>query len=1383
MGRIYRPIQGDGPVQAGEKRLHDFLSVKLPDDYYIIPNGEYAASIQGAVQFFEYDCIVVAPHAIYHIENKDWAAKLQGDDELWFVNGAERKNPHKTASYKSRILASKLQMKNPAWRAQVCTLVTLSHPQQSKFGLDPNSACYNSTFQLVDSLIEFITNPELVRKSPNAIREYALEMTEFLTGTTSQRNHTQRERICGYKIDEVLQRQEDFTEYLCHPQGFVDKYYRVREYPLVRNESPAQMETFRKKVSNAQVAQFKLDGSPYILQSEYRINDEETMFYEIAPYMAASTVKARSRFKTFTQVEKLKIISDVAQALKVAHDKKVIHRNVSPENIFVLGDGTAQLGNFNLAWFNDHSNQGYTVRSNMNMENNPYLAPELLDDCVCEESDIFSLGVIFYELMTGKLPFKDTLIFKHKGGQLDPEEMPTAIVPDLPKWVDEFVAKTVVGDIEERWGKAQEVIDFINSHLYPETPTGTDTAPHTAPAVAVELKDMKSGDQISNDLVLYEELGKGGFGRVFKAKHLVQNTWYAAKVFDRSVAANETINEFEALRDLQNSHIVKFVYNGQTNQGLFYTLMELLEGDNLSDYTKSKGDMRLPIEEVYKMTVEILEALTYMQSKDPAIYHRDIKPNNIVWHKRDRYVLIDFNISTSTDDKSFAGTLPYLAPDLVESSRRIAWDCSADTFSLGVTLYELLAHNYPWPGSNPCPNLRNAATDIRNYRSDLSEEFANFVMKSIVTDNTKRFATAQVMLDAIKAIGVDGLIKKKADVFTISYRGEEDIVDYINSLYSQSSHGNSGTRAGLNKSPFDKLTYTETKLDKKLIADIEALKYKLIIITGNAGDGKTAFIHHVEDRGTNNRPTETRNGARFDISGVTFESNYDGSQDEESMTNNEVLERFFRPFEGLTDYNQAAEGRIIAINEGRLVDFLSMRPEFKELQENIEEYFYKEGHTELIPGLMVINLNLRSVTAKSENEPSLLRQQIKALTKPELWGKCAGCPVADRCFIKYNVDTMQDSSAGNEVITRLEWLLRTIVYKRELHITMRDLRSFIAFMLTRDHSCIQVKALLENTKQDNFAPEFYWQYYYFNITGEPFYNAQAAFETVGLDSNDRLVQMMRDTDIARVSLPALDRDLYYRKKDKKDYLVFKERERSLLDEFNRQYELLPYYELEGNPNKKFLLKERHQSWIRHRFFEGADKDQKSGESLYMRRLPYQSIEHFYKHLHLTENVEKELEKTKGIIANAISKSEGCANAEMSERYLLLSCSHINDPLSKSYRVFDVNEFELFVNETPNLTEYLEYESDSFTFRHKEDHRVQLTVSLDLYEMLDYIKKGFSPSVNDLQGRFIELQIFKNILESKTYDKILVTKNNKKFFVIRLNADNTLSIEPLTGQTL
>ena len=51
MGKLYKPIQGDGAVQPGEKKLHDYLVANLPDDYYIIPNGEYATKINGAVQY------------------------------------------------------------------------------------------------------------------------------------------------------------------------------------------------------------------------------------------------------------------------------------------------------------------------------------------------------------------------------------------------------------------------------------------------------------------------------------------------------------------------------------------------------------------------------------------------------------------------------------------------------------------------------------------------------------------------------------------------------------------------------------------------------------------------------------------------------------------------------------------------------------------------------------------------------------------------------------------------------------------------------------------------------------------------------------------------------------------------------------------------------------------------------------------------------------------------------------------------------------------------------------------------------------------------------------------------------------------------------------
>lgn len=123
--------------------------------------------------------------------------------------------------------------------------------------------------------------------------------------------------------------------------------------------------------------------------------------------------------------------------------------------------------------------------------------------------------------------------------------------------------------------------------------------------------------------------------------------------------------------------------------------------------------------------------------------------------------------------------------------------------------------------------------------------------------------------------------------------------------------------------------------------------------------------------------------------------------------------------------------------------------------------FYKGGIAKLPDGVMIINLNLRSVTAKDNNGNSLLRKQIKALTSPHLWSKCRTCPLASKCFINFNVSSFNDSAVGNEIITRLEWIVRTIVYKREVHITMRDLRSMIAWMLTRDYTCDQIPALIQ----------------------------------------------------------------------------------------------------------------------------------------------------------------------------------------------------------------------------------------------------------------------------------------------------------------------------------
>ena len=207
---------------------------------------------------------------------------------------------------------------------------------------------------------------------------------------------------------------------------------------------------------------------------------------------------------------------------------------------------------------------------------------------------------------------------------------------------------------------------------------------------------------------------------------------------------------------------------------------------------------------------------------------------------------------------------------------------------------------------------------------------------------------------------------------------------------------------------------------------------------------------------------------------------------------------------------------------------------------------------------------------------------------------------------------------------------------------------------------------------------------------------------------------------------------------------------------------------EHDKKLKQIIEIRHHCYIRHQYFEGQFD--------YQLRLPYRHITNFAD-LMKTNDLSK-LDETKEALAEAISNSEGCFNKEIQKHHLLLAGSHTKDPNSKSYKRFPLSDFELFVNNTSHLTQYIEYESDSLIFRHKTDQHIQLTVSLDLYEMLKFIQEGFNPSVNDLRGRFIELQIFKNLMESKTYNEIIVTKNERQYYVIRLTDDKVIQIQPL-----
>ena len=150
-------------------------------------------------------------------------------------------------------------------------------------------------------------------------------------------------------------------------------------------------------------------------------------------------------------------------------------------------------------------------------------------------------------------------------------------------------------------------------------------------------------------------------------------------------------------------------------------------------------------------------------------------------------------------------------------------------------------------------------------------------------------------------------------------------VRHLLTAYSQSKQSNSGTR-GLDV--ISEQTYVETALDRDLIPSVLSGEFSLVVISGNAGDGKTAFLQKLERRAVEDRAVVDHslpNGARFKLRGRTFLSNYDGSQDEGDQKNDDVLRAFLAPFKGDSRPNGARRRRLASLPSMRDVSSTSSR--------------------------------------------------------------------------------------------------------------------------------------------------------------------------------------------------------------------------------------------------------------------------------------------------------------------------------------------------------------------------------------------------------------------------------------------------------------------------
>ena len=365
-----------------------------------------------------------------------------------------------------------------------------------------------------------------------------------------------------------------------------------------------------------------------------------------------------------------------------ARERGITHRDLKPSNIFLTTTGQAKLIDFDIAR-RDDSGQMSTAGFKGTFD---YMAPDFITlpgfhgD---EVSDIFSLGVCFYQALTGVLPF-DPLGDSAHIGFLNRWRDNANPVPSFRPGVfrvlsnaKAVVARCLAARRDQRYPSFTALLEDFRKIRYRR--------------VRHKNKD---------EYELLSVLGRGGFGEVFKARRISDGMLVAVKFLFSEKQSERFLKEAKILQQYPHPNLVKYVdfmvIEGATGEKQFFLVMEFLEGMpgwTLRPRLKHEGKLEVP--EAVPLFCSYLSALQFLHDNPKPIIHRDIKPGNLYAPvgQPEKGKIFDLGVARDVTGTvtvgGVPGTLDYMAPEFAEAGGDRG-SPQSDLYALGLCLYESL---------------------------------------------------------------------------------------------------------------------------------------------------------------------------------------------------------------------------------------------------------------------------------------------------------------------------------------------------------------------------------------------------------------------------------------------------------------------------------------------------------------------------------------------------------------------------------------------------------------------------------------------------------------------------------------------------------------------
>jgi serine/threonine protein kinase len=283
-----------------------------------------------------------------------------------------------------------------------------------------------------------------------------------------------------YQILEQLGEGGMATVYKAHDTT-LDRFVAIK---VIRTDqfAPSMLDEILKRFEREAKALAKLSHPNIVHVHDY--GNYEGAPYLVMEYLPSGALKERSGNPLNPQ-EALRILLPIAQALAYAHEHNIIHRDIKPGNILMTEKGLPMLSDFGIAKLMGSNEAGTLTGTGMGIGTPEYMAPEQWTGQSGPQSDIYSLGVVLYEMVTGRKPYTaDTPVGVMLKQVKEPLPLPSQFVPDLPKGLENVIVKALEMQPEDRYKSMNEFAADL------ETLAGGQTLPAGVQNEVVQAADI-----------------------------------------------------------------------------------------------------------------------------------------------------------------------------------------------------------------------------------------------------------------------------------------------------------------------------------------------------------------------------------------------------------------------------------------------------------------------------------------------------------------------------------------------------------------------------------------------------------------------------------------------------------------------------------------------------------------------------------------------------------------------------------------------------------------------------------------------------------------------------------------------------------------------------